>query len=56
MPNTPMVGALIKATGCISLEAVKKDVEKKFLKKFGPKVVAGNLRAIERAHAEVQSQ
>ena len=56
MPNTPMVGALIKATGCISLKAAMQDVEKKFLKKFGSKVVAGNLRAIERAHEEVQSQ
>lgn len=55
MPNTPMVGALIKATGCISVETVKKDIEKKFMKKFGERVVDGNNRAIERAHEEVQS-
>jgi len=55
MPNTPMVGALIKATGCISLATVKKDVEKKFLKKFGADVVQGNIRAIQRAFEEVHS-
>jgi len=56
IPNTPMIGALIKATGCISMEAIKKDVEKKFMKKFGERVVQGNIRAIERAHEEVKSE
>jgi pyruvate ferredoxin oxidoreductase gamma subunit len=55
IPNTPMVGALIKATGCISIDAVKNDVEKKFLKKFGDRVAQGNVRAIQRAYEEVQS-
>jgi pyruvate ferredoxin oxidoreductase gamma subunit len=56
IPNTPMIGALIKATHCISLDVVKKDVEKKFLKKFGERVVQGNVRAIERAYEEVTSE
>jgi len=55
MPNTPMVGALVRATGCISLESLKTDVERKFMKKFGERVVQGNIRAIERAFEEVQS-
>ena len=55
MPNTSMVGALIRATGCISIDTVKRDVERKFLKKFGQGVAQGNVRAIERAHEEVQS-
>ncbi len=55
MPNTPMVGALIKATGCISMDAIKRDIEKKFLKKFGERVAQGNIRAIQRAYEEVQS-
>lgn len=55
IPNTPMIGALIKATDCISIDAVKKDIEKKFLKKFGERIVQGNIKAIERAHEEVQS-
>lgn len=56
IPNTPMIGALIAATGCISLEAMKKDVERKFLKKFGERIVQGNVRAIERAGKEVKSE
>ena len=55
IPNTPMVGALIKATHCISMEAIQRDVEVKFLKKFGEKVAQGNIRAIQRAYEEVQS-
>ena len=56
MPNTPMVGALIKATGCVSIDAVKKDVEKKFLGKFGERVAQGNIRAIERAFETATSE
>ena len=56
MPNTPMIGALIKATGCISLKTIRKNIEHKFLKKFGEQVVQGNIRAIERAHEEVKSR
>jgi len=56
IPNTPMIGALIKATECITLDAIKKDVKKKFMKKFGERVVQGNIRAIERAYEEVTSE
>ena len=52
MPNTPMVAALVRATGCVSLDGVKRDVEAKFAKKFGDRVVRGNWRAIERAYEE----
>lgn len=55
MPNTPMIGALVKATACISMGALKKDIQKKFLAKFGERIVRGNIRAIERAYEEVQS-
>jgi len=53
IPNTPMIGALIKATGCISMDTVLQDVRKKFLKKFGERIAEGNLRAIRRAFEEV---
>jgi len=56
IPNTPMIGALIKGTGCISMKTVKKNIEKKFLKKFGERIAQGNVRAIERAHEEVKSE
>ena len=55
MPNMPMVGALIKATGCISLGGLQENVEKKFGKSLGPKVAQGNIRAIQRAFEEVRS-
>ena len=55
MPNTPMIGALVRATACISIGELKKDIQKKFLAKFGERIVRGNIRAIERAYEEVQS-
>ena len=56
IPNAPMIGALIKATGCISMDTMKKDIEKKFLKKFGERIVQGNIRAIQRAYEEAKSE
>ncbi len=56
IPNTPMIGALIKATECISMDTMKKDIEHKFQKKFGDRVVQGNVRAIQRAYEEVKSE
>ena len=53
MPNTPMVGALVKATGCISIDVLKADVERRFMKKFGERIVQGNIGAIQRAYEEV---
>ncbi len=55
MPNMPMVGALIRATGCISMDVLKGNVEKKFGASLGERVARGNVRAIERAHEEVRS-
>lgn len=55
MPNTPMLGALIKATGIISVKDLKENLRKKFLKKIGEKAVKGNIEAIERAYEEVVS-
>ncbi len=54
IPNTPMIGALVKASGVITLEVVLKDTEKKLGKKFGEKIVQGNLRAVRRGHDEVR--
>jgi len=53
IPNTPMVGALLKATGLLKLETVLADIEKKFLKKFKKSIVDSNLAAIKRAYEEV---
>ena len=56
IPNTPMMGALIKVTELLGMETLKKDIEKKFMKKFGEKVVQGNFNAMDRAYREVQSE
>ncbi len=55
MPNTPMLGALIKATGIIKMKDLQDNLRKKFLKKIGEKAVKGNIEAIERAYEEVES-
>lgn len=56
MPNTPMLGALIKATGLVGLEDLKRKIKNKFLKKIGEAKVKGNLDAVQRAYQEVQSE
>jgi pyruvate ferredoxin oxidoreductase gamma subunit len=54
IPNTPMLGALIKVSDTITLEVLLEDITKKFKKKFKKQVVEGNLRAIKRAYEEVK--
>lgn len=53
MPNSPMVGALAKASGIVSLEQVLEDVKKSFGKKFSQKIIDGNLEAVKRGYGEV---
>ena len=53
IPNTVMIGALLKTTGILHVDTVIKDIEKKFGKKFPEKVVQGNIKAINRAYEEV---
>jgi len=53
IPNTPMMGALMKAMPILKLETILHDVEKKFKSK-GEQIVQGNFRAIRRAFEEVK--
>ena len=57
IPNTPMLGALIKATGMLDFKEMLDDTKKKLEKKFRskPEVIEGNVKAIERAYNEVRS-
>jgi pyruvate ferredoxin oxidoreductase gamma subunit len=57
IPNTPMLGAFIKATGVLDFKEMIEDTRKKLEKKFKskPEVIEGNLKAIERAYNEVKS-
>lgn len=54
IPNTPMVGALVKVSGAVTLDTVLHDTEKKLGKKFSRKIVQGNLDAVRRGHDEVR--
>ncbi len=58
IPNTPMMGALLKATGLMPYEQfmdiMRQQLEDKF--KTKPSVIEGNLKAIERAYQEVQGE
>jgi pyruvate ferredoxin oxidoreductase gamma subunit len=56
IPNVPMIGALLKATGILKVETVLEELREKFGKKFTDSVVEGNLRAIERAYREVREE
>jgi len=56
IPNTPMIGALIRATGILDIDRVCHDIRGKFQKKFTEKVIEGNIRAIRRAYEEVKKR
>lgn len=52
--NTPMLGALIKATGFVALEDLIEKTRERFGHKFGSRVAEQNVQAIERAYREVR--
>jgi len=54
LPNSPMLGALCKMTGLITLEHLLEDVRKSFGKKFSQKIIDGNLEATRRGYEEVK--
>ncbi len=56
-PNTPMLGALIKATGLLDFDSFLEQVEEEFKKKFAhkPEVIEGNMNSIKGAYQEVKS-
>lgn len=53
LPNAPMLGAICKITGLITLEHLLEDVRKSFGKKFSQKIIDGNLEATKRGYEEV---
>lgn len=50
--NMPMLGALIKATGVVSLETALAEVRESFGHKFRQDIVEANLRAMQQAYEE----
>jgi pyruvate ferredoxin oxidoreductase gamma subunit len=56
IPNTPMMGALMKVSGVMDYDKFLTIIKEQLEHKFGsrPEIVAGNLKAIQRAYKEVQ--
>jgi len=53
MPNTPMLGALLKIVNVVPVEKIEEQVKHKFLKKIGPEKTEANIKAVKRAYEEV---
>jgi pyruvate ferredoxin oxidoreductase gamma subunit len=53
IPNTPMLGAIEKASNLIGLDSLKDKIKTKFLRKIGEDATNKNILAIERAYNEV---
>lgn len=57
MPNTPIMGAIVKATGgIVKLDGLLDDIKHSFGDKFSPKVVEGNIIAIKRGYDEIKGE
>lgn len=54
LPNTPMLGAFIRVTGFLPLDAFIEFISKRLSKKYSEKLVKNNIEAIERAFREVK--
>ncbi|MDR0820460.1 MAG: 2-oxoacid:acceptor oxidoreductase family protein [Endomicrobium sp.] len=57
IPNTPMLGALVKVIGTLNINGVLEDTKVKLTAKFRhkPEVIEGNLASIKRAFDEVKN-
>lgn len=58
IPNTPLLGALVRVTNIMSLEQLLADTKKKLARKFAdrPQIVQGNLEAVRLAYKEVEGE
>lgn len=56
IPNTPMLGALAKATGIMDLDEIASHLRRSFGKKFAEEIIEGNVKALKRAYDEVQGE
>jgi len=53
IPNTPILGAIVKITNLVSLAAIKEKIHHKLGHKLGEQIVNSNIKAVERAYQEV---
>ena len=57
IPNTPMLGALVKVIGTLDINRVLEDTKGKLTAKFRhkPEVIDGNIASIKRAYDEIKN-
>ena len=53
LPNTPMLGAFVKLTKVIPIDAVKDSIKNKFLKKLGEEKTNATIKGVELAYEAV---
>jgi pyruvate ferredoxin oxidoreductase gamma subunit len=56
IPNTVMLGALIRVTGVLDLDTLLKNIAKKFSRRYSQKIIEGNIQAIKKAFEEVKEE
>ncbi|MBN1352556.1 2-oxoacid:acceptor oxidoreductase family protein [candidate division KSB1 bacterium] len=56
IPNTVMLGALLKAAGLMQMDTLLRGLTKKFSHKFSQKVIDSNISAVKRAYEEVKGE
>ena len=54
LPNTPMLGALIKLSPFIKIDAIKNCIKSKFQKKLGEEKTNATIRGVDLAYAQVK--
>jgi len=54
LPNTPMLGAFVKLTNVIPLDAIKDSIKHKFLKKLGEEKTSATIRGVEMAYEAIE--
>ena len=56
IPNTVMIGALLKLTQAVPVDEIEKSIRKKLGGKLSEGMLQGNIRAVERAIREVRGE
>ena len=56
LPNIPLTGAFIKATGLVPIEAAEEEIRSHFERRYGPEVAEANVRALRRGYEEVKGE
>ncbi len=54
IPNTPLLGAVVKVTGLVSISDINEQLRKTLSKKFSEKIVESNIKALIRGAEEVK--